>query len=253
MSADGCPIWIDLACDDIEVSKKFYAEVLGWDFAAPEDGAFGWTMALADGVAVAGLAPRREGTPATWSIYLATTNSDATLAGVADLGGQVLVPAFDITINNTHMGRISAAADPTGGAFGLWEPDAMLGMQPTGAPGHPVWFELNSTNPVVATSFYAQLFTASTEEMADPGGYHAVVIDGEQRFGVWGMPGLLPDENESRWFVYLSVRDVDAAAVRVQSIGGAVHQIADSPHGRWAYVSDPQGAEFYLLDVTAKS
>jgi len=253
MSTDGCPIWIDLACDDLDASKAFYTAVLGWSFADPEPDAGGWTMALAGAAPVAGLAPRRPGTPSTWSIYLAASDADATLARVASLGGTVLVPTFDITIAGERMGRIAAAADPTGGAFGLWEPHTMAGFEPTGAPGHPVWFELDSADPARAVGFYCSLFEASSEALADPADYTTVVIGGGQRFGVWHMDGMTPPEVGSQWYAYLSVRDVDAAAQRVRAAGGQVFEVQDSPHGRWAFIADNQGATAYLMDVTVKS
>ncbi|MBU6212873.1 MAG: VOC family protein [Actinomycetales bacterium] len=252
MSADGCPIWIDLACDDLDASKHFYEHVLGWSFSDPAPDAGGWTMALAGDAPVAGLAPRRAGTPSAWSLYFATADSQATLAQVPELGGTVLVPAFDIVIGGTLMGRISAAADSAGAAFGLWEPHAMTGLQPTGAPGHPVWFELDSTDPARATAFYCSLFNATTESLGDPADYTTVVIDGGQRFGIWQMHGMTPAEIGSRWYTYLSVRDVDAACERVRAQGGEVLEVQDSPHGRWAFIADNQGARVYLMDVTVK-
>lgn len=252
MTSDGCPIWIDLACDDLAVSQDFYAQVLGWTFAEPAPDAGGWTMAMADGSAVAGLAPRRPGTPSSWSLYFAATHADTTLARIRELGGTVLVPAFDIVIGGSLMGRISAAADPTGGAFGLWEPHAMTGFQPTGAPGHPVWFELDSTNPVLAAEFYCGLFNGTTEMLGNPADYTTVVIAGGQRYGIWQMEGMTPAEIGSQWYTYLSVRDVDAACDRVRAHGGQVFQVQDSPHGRWAFIADNQGATTYLMDVTVK-
>ena len=252
MSTNGIPIWIDLACDDLERSKAFYASVLGWHYADPAPDAGGWTMALADGKAVAGLAPRRPGTPSAWSLYFATSSVDETLAHIESLGGTVLVPAFDIVIGGELMGRIAAASDPTRGAFGLWEPHAMAGFEATGTPGHPVWFELDSTDPKRAVAFYTALFNATAEDLGDPGDYTTVVIDGGQRFGIWHMEGMTPPEVGSQWLTYLSVRDVDAAAERVRDAGGRVFEVQDSPHGRWAYIADLQGATSYLLDVTVK-
>ena len=222
MSADGCPIWIDLACDDLAASKDFYAAVLGWTFADPAPDAGGWTMALADNQPVAGLAPRRPGTPASWSIYLATSDISATSSTITELGGTILIPAFDIVIGGELMGRIAAATDPSRGAFGLWEPHAMAGFSPTGAPGHPVWFELDSADPAQATRFYCALFNGTVETLDDPGDYASVVIDGGQRFGIWHMEGMTPAEVGSQWYAYLSVRDVDAAAERVRANGGKI-------------------------------
>ena len=51
------------------------------------------------------------------------------------------------------------------------------------------------------------------------------------------------------WTGYVAVQDVDAAATKIQSLGGAVYRPAeDIPGvGRFAVVGDPQGAAFNLF------
>ena len=254
---DGAPIWVDLACDDLDTSKTFYASVLGWTFQDPAPEAGGWTATLADGETVAGLATRRPGTPSTWSMYLACADADATLSRITELGGSVYVPAFDIVIGGTRQGRIAAAADPTGGLFGLWQPDAMPGFTPSGEPGHAQWFELNSSDPVAARDFYVTLFNGKAADIGDPlvVNYTSVTVAGSEseNFGIWTMPGMLSAGSTSQWFVYFAVRDVDAAAKRAVDAGGTLVRMDDSMHGRWAYIVGTQGEQFYIIDVTVKS
>jgi predicted enzyme related to lactoylglutathione lyase len=254
---DGAPIWVDLACDDLDTSKTFYASVLGWTFQDPTPEAGGWTAALANGEPVAGLAARRSGTPHTWSMYLACADADATLSHITELGGSVFVPAFDIIVGGVRQGRIAAAADPTGGLFGLWQPDAMQGVTASGNPGYPQWFELNSSDPVAARDFYVTLFTGKAADIGDPlvADYTSVTVAGSEseNFGIWTMPGMLPNESTSQWFVYFAVRDVDAAAQRATEAGGMVVRVENSMHGRWAYIVGIQGEQFYVIDVNVKS
>jgi len=51
------------------------------------------------------------------------------------------------------------------------------------------------------------------------------------------------------WLPYFMVDDVDASAKKVTSLGGKVHMgPQDIPNvGRFATVSDPQGAMFYVF------
>ena len=51
------------------------------------------------------------------------------------------------------------------------------------------------------------------------------------------------------WFGYIGVDDVDAKAKEIEAAGGAIHKAAaDIPTiGRFAVVSDPQGAVFMLF------
>ena len=253
----GAPIWIDLACDDIMASQVFYSHVLGWFYQPTTENAGGWTMATVDGLPVAGMAPRRSDTPKTWSMYFGVGDVDATLGAVAELGGTVLVPGFDIVIDGVCQGRIAAATDPTGAAFGLWQPDAMLCFSASGERGLAQWFELNSQDPATAVDFYCQLFCATATDIADPAvpGYTSITIPGSahENFAIWSMPDMLPTDAASQWFTYFAVRDVDAAARRVVAGGGSVMMTQDSPHGRWCFATGTQGEPFYLIDVTVKS
>ena len=255
--AEGEPIWIDLACEDIIKSQVFYSYVLDWAYPDSPEGASGWAMATIDGEPVAGLAPRRVGTPPTWSVYFAVDNVDSTITQIDALGGKVMVPGFDIVIDGAKQGRIAAAADPTGGAFGLWQPDAMLGFSQSGKPGRAQWFELNSSHPAAAVDFYRRLFSATAADIGDANvpDYTSITLPGSEHenFGIWSIPEMLPAESSSAWFVYFAVRDVDAAARRVVAGDGSVVTTQDSPHGRWCFATGTQGEPFYLIDVTVKS
>ena len=63
---------------------------------------------------------------------------------------------------------------------------------------------------------------------------------------------MVPAEMPSYWLVYFNVADVDASFRTVLDAGG--HEMmppTDFPGGRFAIVSDPQGAAFGLLRTTA--
>jgi predicted enzyme related to lactoylglutathione lyase len=71
--------------------------------------------------------------------------------------------------------------------------------------------------------------------------------------GVAGMMELPPEMRaggaRTAWNGYIHVEDVDAHAARVERMGGRICMPpADIPNvGRFAFVADPQGAEFYLF------
>jgi uncharacterized protein len=59
--------------------------------------------------------------------------------------------------------------------------------------------------------------------------------------------GLLPQGAPSFWSVYWEVGDIDAAAGKIEALGGSVTSAPeDTPYGRLATVKDPAGAEFKL-------
>ena len=56
-----------------------------------------------------------------WSVYFGVDDTDAALAWIVELGGQVLRPAED-----TPYGRLATAVDPTGALFRLVAPNAAM-------------------------------------------------------------------------------------------------------------------------------
>lgn len=114
-----------------------------------------------------------------------------------------------------------------------------------------VWCELMTTNAAAAKTFYKSVVGWGMQDMPMPGMTYTVLSAGETPVG-----GLMtmPQEPGSGgpkpcWLGYVGVEDVDAAAARVQKLGGTVHRApADIPNvGRFAVVADPQGAMFQLF------
>lgn len=111
-----------------------------------------------------------------------------------------------------------------------------------------IWHELNTTDPDAAARFYGAVV-----------GWQARAYEGGADYGLFmagdrpaGGVMLLPEPARQRgphWAGYLGVSDVDAEARAIGEAGGATHvSPRDIPTvGRFAVVSDPQGAAFMLL------
>lgn len=119
----GAPSWFELHTRDYDSSVAFYRDVFGWDTQTMSDtDDFKYTVMrngeewLAGIMDASGFLP--EGVPAHWSVYFGTDDTDATLARITELGGQVVRPAED-----TPYGRLATAADPTGAQFKLVAPN----------------------------------------------------------------------------------------------------------------------------------
>jgi predicted enzyme related to lactoylglutathione lyase len=63
------------------------------------------------------------------------------------------------------------------------------------------------------------------------------------------MPPGIPDEVPSYWVSIFEVDDCDAAAARIQELGGTVAFGPETAEGvgRFAYAFDPQGAQFGVI------
>ena len=96
--------------------------------------------------------------------------------------------------------------------------------------------------------FYEKVFGWAIHEM--PGDWRYVTNGSEETAtaGLCDARGVVADGTPSYWRVYLMTSDVDGDLVRIGELGGSVLDgPVDSPYGRVATVSDPQGASFQLL------
>jgi len=122
----------------------------------------------------------------------------------------------------------------------------------TSARGSFIWYELLTTDPQSAKTFYDSVVGWTIGEGSPEfNGYRMIGrADGGQAGGV--LP--LTDEMQQHgarpaWLGYISVDDVDAAAAAIEQAGGkALMPAFDIPDiGRIALVADPQGAPFYVM------
>jgi predicted enzyme related to lactoylglutathione lyase len=73
-------------------------------------------------------------------------------------------------------------------------------------------------------------------------------VGGRDVGGMSHMTAQWPDEVPAHWLVYFAVEDCDAAVARCGELGGQVTvQPTDVPVGRFAALSDPQGAHFAVI------
>lgn len=242
--------WVELATDDPAAARDFYGTLLGWDITVSDDPQYGgYAMArLKDGEGdVAGItAKMMPGAPTAWNLYIETDDAAALGDAVQAAGGRVIAPAFDVG----DMGRMAVFADPTGAIFSAWQAAGTRSFR-TDGPGTYGWAEVNARGIEQAIDFYGTVlgWEATTEPMGEgQPDYTTFHIDGEYVAGGMEMQPMVPAEVPSYWMIYFTVADVDAAFQ--QAIGlGATEVVAPSPMpgGRFAIVTDPQGAMFGLL------
>jgi uncharacterized protein len=245
----GAPVWVDLASPDLDASRAFYAELLGWTFTEPVAEFGGYVRARSTHGDVAGLGPVMEGGFPAWTLYFRTESNEVSAAAIASSGGTVVVAPMAVG----PLGSMLVAQDPTGAFFGLWENGEMTGFEQFGSVGAMAWCDLRSPDPDVARAFYGPLlgWSYTAMEMAGPT-YTTVTLDGgdEPIAGVgdfMGVEGVPP-----HWDVYFVCPDADAGVETVKRLGGqAFAPPFDTPYGRMCPVADPSGAAFWLMSVPA--
>lgn len=251
----GTPCWVDLGTSDMEGAKSFYGGLFGWTAETgddPETG--GYTMFLLDGAPAAGLMPlMAPEQPVAWSTYIAVADADATAAAIAQEGGQVLVAPMDVT----DVGRMAFFTDPTGAAFGVWQPREFKGAGVVGEPGALCWNELATRDTTAAKAFYPAVFGWGTEANPMEGGgeYTEWQLDGRDVGGMLEMTdATFPPEAPPHWAVYFAVADCQAAVEKVVELGGSVTVPPMTiPVGIFAVCQDPQGGFFSLIQLTEQA
>jgi predicted enzyme related to lactoylglutathione lyase len=255
--APGTFCWADLATSDRDGARAFYTRLFGWetfdDEMMPGEPYVLFRNAGRDVGAMYRLQPgvHPEGTPSHWLPYVAVASADRAAARAVELGGRELMPPTDA---HDH-GRMAVVQDPTGAGFAVWEAKKNPGAQVLGEPGSIAYMQLNASQPEQARAFYTGLFEwQSREDVMDQGGSYTTWLAGaEPRGGMMPMPPGMTAP--SHWMVYFGADDVDATTQLAQSLDGRQYvPPTDIPGvGRFAVLSDPQGAAFAVVRFNAVS
>jgi predicted enzyme related to lactoylglutathione lyase len=119
------------------------------------------------------------------------------------------------------------------------------------SPRKFVWYELLTTDPAAAESFYRNVIGWGTQDSGVPGMSYTILSAGAIPIGgLMALPeAALAAGARPGWIGYVDVEDVDASAAEFAKTGGGVHHAAaDIPGvGRFAVVADPQGAALALF------
>lgn len=121
--------WNELLTTDVAAATTFYATVFGWEPETHgEPGSSGaYTEWKVGGRAIAGMMAKppdvRADVDAFWAVYFSVADTDAAVARVTDLGGDVVIGPRDI-----EPGRFAVVADPSGAVFNVIAvQDALVG------------------------------------------------------------------------------------------------------------------------------
>lgn len=246
-------IWYELLTSDADAAQKFYAEVLGWTYAASGQPDMDYRIANAGPHSVGGLMAITQemaghGAKPTWLGYIAVDDVDAGIAAIEQRGGQVMMPAMDIPM----VGRIAMVTDPQGAPFYVMKPmgegKSLAFADDCPRVGHCAWNELATSDQAAAWRFYGDLFGWKQEGEMDMGpmGKYQFIRHGSM------IGAIMPVDAKtgaSRWTQYFRVPNIDDAEAAVEAGGGKVtHGPEQIPGGDFAMnCVDPQGAAFGLV------
>jgi len=249
--------WPELATTDQKAGCAFYTALFGWELHdQPMGPGDTYSMFQMRGKPVAAAYTMRAdekqmGVPPHWNAYATVTNVDDSAKKAESLGGKVVAPPFDVM----DAGRMAVLQDPTGAIFQIWQPKRSIGAMILNEPGALCWTELTTTDTKAAEAFYTSLLGWTAKHSA-PGGpmeYTEFSVGGAPSIGMMAKPAGMPDHIPSYWMPYFQVASADASAAKAQQLGGKLMvPPQDIPNtGRFAIVTDPQGAMFAVFELRA--
>jgi len=113
--------WTELATSDVHSAKKFYAELLGWQFTDYDMGDSTYTMIKAKNDEFGGMwhipKDQQEQCPPHWMSYILVEDIDATLKQAQKLGATIVKPVTQAG----DMGLFIIIQDPAGAHIAFWQ------------------------------------------------------------------------------------------------------------------------------------
>jgi predicted enzyme related to lactoylglutathione lyase len=236
---------------DVEGAKSFYGDVLGWTFGESSSEYGNYTQAYADGKAVAAVVPPMPGQEgqSQWCLYLASPDAAATAGKIRDHGGDVLMEPMQVG----DFGTMCLGRDPSGVVFGVWQGGTHEGFEaPPQQPGAYCWAEIYTRDTEKSDAFFPAVFGYSVQQMQDDAiDFRMFNLGDDTVLGRMKMTDDFPPEVPAYINVYFTVPDCDDAVARATKLGAVLRfGPMDSPFGRFAALSDPQGASFSVIDTT---
>ena len=238
--------WIELATADVDAARAFYIGLFGWSISETPMGEMGTYYIFSKRdlktAAMYEQASDEQSVPA-WLSYVSVARVEETSEKVRRLGGRVLSGPLDVA----DAGRMSVLMDPQGAAFAVWQPVKHAGVEIRDETGTLCWNELQARDLDGSKKFYTALFGWRARETDD---YTEWCLDEN---AVGGMMRTQTAGKPPHWLPYFAVDDCDATVVAAERRRAAV-SIApiDIPAvGRYAVMTDPQGAAFAVICLAA--
>lgn len=241
--------WLDMKTHRTDETKRFYRALLGWQFKDEALSGRSYTKIRVGQDELGGLTSLTspifpEGTEPHVSFYLAVDDVDQTAVKAVNLGGVLLLEAFDVP----NHGRMATIQDPTGAVFSIWETRGFQGMSAfSETKGVPGWFELVTPDLDTSARFYSELFNWSLDMRNTSNEYLLFNIGGQIAGGMKAISNEMIDTS-CTWRVYYTVTDCRDMLVKAQSLGVKLLLNTEEKPGRIVGFVGPDGLPCFLID-----
>jgi predicted enzyme related to lactoylglutathione lyase len=255
-SHPGKIVWNELVTPDLSGAKQFYGGVFGWTFNDIRGGDTDYSVALLDGVPVAGIVRRNmmagERRQPAWLTFISVKDVDEAQRIVTRRGGKVHASARSYA----QRGRQAVFSDPQGAVFAVLQSTSGDPKDELADPGEWIWASLLTADPDKDAGFYQALFGYEVFEIATDTIDEHMIFSSEDY--ARASANLLPAREPKlrpHWINFVRVTNLAESVGKALVLGGRVlvPAHADRHGGMVAIIADPAGAVLGLMDWTADS
>jgi len=110
--------WCELMTTDPDAARDFYSQLFGWGSKSMDMPNGQYTTLQVGDTSIAGLTKipaDAKGMPPNWGCYVTVKDVDAACTRVKELGGNVIMPPFEIPT----VGRMAVIQDPQGAPLSI--------------------------------------------------------------------------------------------------------------------------------------
>lgn len=250
-------VWFELRSTNVEKTKAFYGELMGWQITTQEMSGMKFEVVMGGGKPIAIISATEGKAKSHWVPFVSVADVDATAKTVEEQKGVVIKPAADIP----SVGRFAIVTDPNGAEFALFKGVSGDEADPTTPPasGSFVWNEYltkNKKQHEAAIAFYPAAIGFTTQAMPMGEGKKQTTYDmlmaskpDGQVVPRGGITAAKPASLGGQWLPWVAVDDVDAVVANVKKLKGkVVVKPRDIPSiGRTAIVADAAGAPLGVI------
>ena len=208
---------------------------------------FGWTLKGEDTFVLQGrTVARMEHSKGGWLPYLAVADLTVALEKATRSGAVTLDGPSD-----GPLGRSAVILDGGGAPLGLWQSGSGSGVGLIAEHGAVVWIEEKTRNQEVATAFLQTLFGFELLGASGPGAVRLLKGEGPFFGGVMQFDDRWTSDEPPHWLLYFQSSAVPAIVERAIALGGSLwFPLMDTPLGQMAYIRDPEGNAFAVVEVS---
>ena len=238
--------WVELAAKNIEKTKAFYGEIMGWEFHKTAVFNRDYFYAQKNGKTLVGIYPMEEKhVDSRWMPYIAVENMTDVIGRAKELGASIRRGPLEVP----RMGTLALVRDPSGADFSFWKAERLEEASTmSNSVGSFCWVELASADPEKAKTFYTKLFNWTQIHDATIPDYSTMTMG---KTMVAGIVDKVNATNPNEWLVYFSVDNLDRRLGDLKRFGGElIHApIELQGIGKFATIKDPNGAKSGFLQI----